>query len=317
MKKRFFALLLVLALALPFPAIAAEEDTGFVDVSPGDWFAPYVEACVEAGLMEGTGDGQFSPKAYLTVEEAFVLVMRLHNLQQGGSTVFGAPPPEVWGTARLTYEDGTSLFLQAGQMGMVGSHSGSWYTANLSPEDTAVAVAHLEQPATLTDLATHVTFSACCFFQDAWTEDFDLHISGGYLPCFFASQYKTEWYGNALGYALEQGFFDPEAHKAVCSLIELVGHGWTLQRDGGFMEALSDVIGEVEKQGQIPALPDLKREGHEDIYRLYEAGILTGRNSSGTFDPYEGLTRAETAAMLARVLQPELRLSFPPISSPQ
>ena len=243
----------------------------------------------------------------MTAEEAFVLVMRLHNLQQGGNGVFDAPPPEVWGTARLTYEDGTSLFLRAGQMGMIGSHTGSWYTASLSPEDTAVAAAHLEQPAALTDLATHVTFSACCFFQDTWTEDFDLHISGGYLPYFFASRYKAKWYGNALGYALEQGFFDPEAHEAVCSLIERVGHGWTLQRDGGFMEALADVIGEAEKQGQISPLPDLKQEGHEDIYSLYEAGILTGRNRSGSFDPYEEITRAEAAAMLARALRPELR----------
>ena len=33
------------------------EETGFVDVSAGDWFAPYVEVCVEEGLMAGTGEG--------------------------------------------------------------------------------------------------------------------------------------------------------------------------------------------------------------------------------------------------------------------
>ena len=75
----------------------------------------------------------------------------------------------------------------------------------------------------------------------------------------------------------------------------LAAAGVTLEEE---LERIRSLIGEAEKQGQISTLPDLKREGHEDIYRLYEAGILIGRNSAGTFDPYEEITRAEAAAML-------------------
>lgn len=64
----------------------------------------------------------------------------------------------------------------------------------------------------------------------------------------------------------------------------------------------------------ITALPD---SGDEDVLRLYNAGILTGKDAYGTFDPAGTLTRAECAAMVARVVRPELRQSFTPEAPPE
>ena len=55
----------------------------FEDVKDTDWFAPYVEVCVEEGLMQGTGDGKFEPQRELTITEAMVLTARLHATLAG------------------------------------------------------------------------------------------------------------------------------------------------------------------------------------------------------------------------------------------
>ena len=61
MKRRLLSVIVSLCLTpccLPCPALGAET-AGFSDVSPEDWFAPYVEVCVEEGLM---GRGNLNPK---------------------------------------------------------------------------------------------------------------------------------------------------------------------------------------------------------------------------------------------------------------
>ena len=59
----------------------------------------------------------------------------------------------------------------------------------------------------------------------------------------------------------------------------------------------------------ITALPDTD---DETVLRFYNAGVLTGVDGWGTFAPDRSLTRAETAALVARVARPELRQTFTP-----
>ena len=59
----------------------------------------------------------------------------------------------------------------------------------------------------------------------------------------------------------------------------------------------------------ITALPDTD---DETVLRFYNAGVLTGVDGWGTFAPERSLTRAETAALVARVARPELRQAFTP-----
>lgn len=59
----------------------------------------------------------------------------------------------------------------------------------------------------------------------------------------------------------------------------------------------------------VKTLPD---SGDAMVLNYYNAGILTGLDSYGTFAGGKSLTRAEAAAMVSRVIRPELRLSFTP-----
>jgi hypothetical protein len=60
---------------------------------------------------------------------------------------------------------------------------------------------------------------------------------------------------------------------------------------------------------QITALPDTT---DAQVLAFYNAGILTGVDAWGTFAPDKTLTRAECAAMVARIVRPALRESFTP-----
>jgi len=57
------------------------------------------------------------------------------------------------------------------------------------------------------------------------------------------------------------------------------------------------------------AIPDAKMimDGSDSVYLLYRAGILTGSDSNGTFNPESNITRGEVAAIISRIIKPELR----------
>lgn len=64
------------------------------------------------------------------------------------------------------------------------------------------------------------------------------------------------------------------------------------------------------------AIPDvLERFSYGPyVYALYRAGIITGRDSDGTFFPMQSITRAEAAAVVARMIDADLRLGINLIS---
>ena len=78
-------------LKVEFEKAAGAEGTTFVDVAPGDWFAPYVDVCAEEGLMNGVGEGKFAPKGVLNGDEALVMAARV-LLKANGETEFPKGP---------------------------------------------------------------------------------------------------------------------------------------------------------------------------------------------------------------------------------
>jgi len=54
----------------------AVSDTGFADVDPGQYYAPYVAWAKEAGVVNGTGEDTFSPEAPITRQELAVIMYR-------------------------------------------------------------------------------------------------------------------------------------------------------------------------------------------------------------------------------------------------
>ena len=60
------------------------------------------------------------------------------------------------------------------------------------------------------------------------------------------------------------------------------------------------------------SIPDVKsgRTGADSVYALYEKGILSGVDSSLTFNPGGTMTRAEAAALAARIARAEQRITL-------
>jgi len=321
MKKRLLSVLLSTSIAiscLPSPAFGAE--TGFSDVSAEDWFAPYVEVCVEEGLMQGTGGGKFSPEQYLTSAECVMLTIRLERLQKGLEGPLPAAP-EDWGAVTITDEAGKAAFTWEDYQGY--SMGGGSYTICLPPEK----VAPLEgKPGRLTLNGTQ-TFEgvftmgtnadrprAGLAFQkgDQFSyDDFDAILDGFGLAETLAT--VPDWTVDGLYYVVENGL---DLGYLGCDLIPATRLT--------FLTALEGVVDpqKMEKINTVEALPDIPvdcymtwtdngRSGSNgNIGDFYRAGVLSGTDPYGTFNGNWPLTRGEAAAMLARVLRPELRLSF-------
>ena len=70
--------------------------------------------------------------------------------------------------------------------------------------------------------------------------------------------------------------------------------------------------GEYKKINSISALPDV--DGYtrysNEIFQLYNAGIITGSDKNLTFKPETNISRAEVAAIIARIVKPENRKKF-------
>lgn len=64
---------------------AAWAAPSFSDVRENQWFASYVDKAVDAGLMDGVGEGRFNPGGNLTLAQVTVLAYQLHSRDNGGS----------------------------------------------------------------------------------------------------------------------------------------------------------------------------------------------------------------------------------------
>ena len=69
-----------------------------------------------------------------------------------------------------------------------------------------------------------------------------------------------------------------------------------------------------EEINNIPdgSIPDVNADAsyYEDVYKMYRAGIVTGSGEEHRFMPNERIKRAEVAAILARMMDPERRVPF-------
>jgi S1-C subfamily serine protease len=107
MKKRVITGLLILVLVisiLPLTATAAGGLSNFVkvatyrsgvfsDVRTSEWYAPYVQAAYEYGLVGGKQLGRFDPDSNMTLDEAVKLAACLHSVYNTGSAGFSNGSP--------------------------------------------------------------------------------------------------------------------------------------------------------------------------------------------------------------------------------
>lgn len=114
------------------------------------------------------------------------------------------------------------------------------------------------------------------------------------------------WYQVYVDYAIENGIigsnsypdYTTPATRAMCTAI------------------LGAAIPESELQAinNITAIPDVTQDSSwgRAVYRLYNAGVLTGTDEYGTFTPANQISRAEVAAIATRIVDTSLRKTYEP-----
>ena len=76
-----------------------------------------------------------------------------------------------------------------------------------------------------------------------------------------------------------------------------------------FTHSLPD--SEFASKNTVYSLPDVTSgtSYSDSIFTLYKAGVLTGSDAAGTFNPSSNIIRAEAAAIISRVILPDTRSS--------
>lgn len=321
MKKRILALTLCLSLGLAAPVLAAEEPR-FADVPAGSWFEAAVELCADKGIMVGTGEGTFSPEATLAENECMMLALRLYDLCHGGNGVFD-PAPEDWGRMTLTFEDGEVI------------------TGDINDESIWdwIAVSRVDHG--------HLGFRLETEERKAWAEEKDyqravMTLNGVEYPGSMHFLNETHAllgfevdessnkaiiaeycrrYTGAPGWCRDATYYldqlrGGDADELSFGFLHFVDDRWyyhTVSRSD-FAVALAVAAGELPQLRQvdvIPGYPSMDMWYSQDVYMLYRAGVLTGTDEYGSFDPEGTLTRAQAATMVARVLDETKRISDP------
>ena len=304
--KRLISLFLVVSICLS-PALAAGG--GFSDVPAGSWYARAVETCVDAGLMSGTGDGRFSPQKPLTGVECLALAARLHEIQNGGDGVL-PHAPEDWGKITLTTEDGTVIsdYGDSDTWDWTGfSANKSYLSHSLNPsEREALSGEPYELRATVR--LDGSTYTGTAKTVDKYGETLICFVPTGNNGADYFLK-KAVYQQPAPGKWFRDAFYYAEYHGLASRLPETSVFSTGPVSREAFTRYLTVAAGELAPINQITELPDTQ---DKTVLALYNAGILTGTDQYGTFGGSLGLSRAEGAAMLARVLEPETRRSFTP-----
>ena len=115
-----------------------------------------------------------------------------------------------------------------------------------------------------------------------------------------------EWWAPYLYYADESGILDPDYPIALAHMADPCQREFMANLFFGVVAWQDNIIlNDIQTIPDVYEMPDGQR-----IYNLYRYGILTGSDKYGTFYPYRDITRAETAAILNRVLDVDKRKSF-------
>ncbi|NLF34826.1 MAG: hypothetical protein GX585_02550 [Clostridiales bacterium] len=299
-----------------FPARRTYRE--FSDVGSGDWFAPYVKTCYETALLSGVDGGRFLPGQTVSVSEAAAAAARIHHLLGGGSGTLPAAPAR--GDAVLTLEDGTVL------SGVTFADAVSW------EQGAGVLYLRFSDQATTVLRGGERPVDRMFLRTDGRSYQGDYRrIAGGFVLD------EDPWEGYVL--QVDDGY-DLYSRLIALDLLEKSGQTlagkwyrdtwwylyshWDVFQDalpeaqpedrasrGDLAALLAAVTPEalLTPMNNITRLPDSDEPG---VLAFYNAGILTGVDRYGTFRAKGQLTRAELAAMLARLVRPALRVAFAP-----
>lgn len=117
----------------------------------------------------------------------------------------------------------------------------------------------------------------------------------------------SPWYASYMEYALEKGLIDAE--------LDQYGVSAPISR-AQLMDMLCRAIPQSQRReiNYIPegSIPDLfySADYRDNVYTLYRMGVVTGSGPRGACLPDEDIKRSEVAALVARIVDPNLRVAF-------
>lgn len=114
------------------------------------------------------------------------------------------------------------------------------------------------------------------------------------------------WYQVYVNYAVSNGIIKESDFD------ELTAYATRAEMAYIFANSINEPdLNEINNISSIPDVSIRSRYGKE-IYRLYNAGVLTGNDAAGTFAPDSNITRAQAAAIISRIVIADERrnLSF-------
>ncbi len=113
------------------------------------------------------------------------------------------------------------------------------------------------------------------------------------------------WYEVYVNYSLENSILDAAPTPA---------EGVAVLTRGGLATLLARALPEeaLEAINSVESIPDVERSHPQAdaIYRLFRAGVMVGTDDFGTFRPENSLTRAEAAAVVLRMTDPDRRVKL-------
>lgn len=330
------------ALSTPCGAMSTETTTsrgypGFSDVAEGSASYEAIKLCYERGLMNGTSDTAFNPQGKLTIAQLVVLAARLYDLQNGGDGTIPPDLPDPSGSYLRFYDGEGNLMASCSKLEELPSYSGggeSFYAAlSEAPDDESLpevctveigyegynrvksleGVRETYHPVSgamnhgLTGtgyrfqvnpdaLYTRPSAETVERLKDAWWFPAVFYLGSEGVMGFDGGLVlrASNWdYDNNSGFDPLTRFSKDNASRALFA--------WLVDLAAGDLETLNGTV----------AVPDVEvgeTRDAEAILRLYQAGVLTGVDAEGNFNGSGELTRAQAAIMLARVLEPSLRV---------
>ena len=106
---RTVSLLLCLSLLTGLLVLPAAATSSFSDVPKGAWYAPYVQYAYENGLMNGTGNGEFSPEATTTRAMVVTILYRISGSPDTDVYQFGDVPQGKWYSDAISWAANNSI----------------------------------------------------------------------------------------------------------------------------------------------------------------------------------------------------------------
>lgn len=301
------------------PYCCGYEQGYFVDVPVNSWYEASVGICFDRGIMLGTGDKCFSPEQNLSREECSVLALRVYDLEHGGTSVF-EKAPDGWGIIELKIGESMTLTGIAYDGSPVNGYSSeiTWSLAKTNRRGfEAEKAISMEFPFGDPNTSSGYDLRDCTA---------ELTIGG----ITYTGRMRDSILSNASGFRV---YFEPDSPGDFCPTLESIwGYGVEPEvwyRDAWYYACMNSVPLSVltrwgtairtEYAFKMWSVANLNLEAINTfanvpdcnqyyVLDLYNAGILTGIDDLGNFNPNGTLSRAEAATMAARILEPNLRI---------